>query len=363
MKTETERLLDNEKKTSRKMFEFLSSPDIQKEEWDDFVKNSPYGSIHQISAWEKFQRTIPGRSIVRGFGVRDTKTKKILAVTFCVRMDTGFLKKYWWYSARGPVFDPINEHEREAGIFLIQKISESLKREGGMFWRFDPYFTKEEYASLHLANAKITTQNYQPTDTLVIDLSKTNEQLLAEMKRKGRYNIKLAQEKGVRVSAIENGKFSQQDLDDFWRLNTETTSRDSFSGHEKKYYGSFLRELKNYAVLFFAEFEGVRIATAIFTFYADKAIYYFGASTSDERFRPLMAPYLLQWEMMQCARKKNCKTYDFLGIAPEDELDHPYAGISEFKWKFGGSRQTYSAGKEIIFEPVWYKMYRMRKGK
>ncbi|MCF7905610.1 peptidoglycan bridge formation glycyltransferase FemA/FemB family protein [Candidatus Gracilibacteria bacterium] len=335
-------------------YQFFSLTDANTKEWNAFVLSSQLGSIHQISDWKNFQEQIPGRGPVLGFGVKEKG--EIKATIFCVRMGTGFLGKYWWYSARGPVFDP---KEKAVGIFLIEKVTAELKRKGGMFWRFDPYFPQAfELPGVQTRNA---TQNYQPTDTLEIDLTQTNDEILSYMKRKGRYNINLAQKKGVRVTFILGNDITKKDIDDFWRLNTETTRRDSFSGHEKSYYEKFLKHLKKYAVLFFAEFEGKRIASAISTFCGSKAIYYFGASSSDAQTRPLMAPYLLQWEMMQYAKKKGCLTYDFLGIAPEDETNHPYAGISEFKWKFGGERKTYASGQEIVFQSVWYTLYRLAK--
>jgi peptidoglycan pentaglycine glycine transferase (the first glycine) len=337
--------------------EFFSFSDANKASWDDFVKQSPTGSIHQISDWKNFQEKIPGRGPDLGFGVRDKDSGEILATTFCVRMEMGMLGKFWWYSARGPVFD-LKKNEA-AGKFLIEHVAQELKKIGGVFWRFDPYFSSE-LQGLGVQTC-LAIQNYQPTDTLEIDLTKSNETILAEMKRKGRYNINLAQRKGVNIVALENGKCTPQDLDDFWKLNNETTTRDKFSGHQKSYYKFLLEELKDYAVLFFAEYEGRRIATAISTFCADKAIYYFGASSSDGEVRNLMAPYLLQWEMMQYAKEKECKTYDFLGIAPEGVKKHAYSGISEFKWKFGGYRKTYISGKEIVLNSFWYIVYKLVK--
>lgn len=345
-----------------------------KDQWDTFVTNHPYGSIHQVSAWKPFQESIPGREQVLGFGVKNSKTNEILATTFCVRMETGFFGKYWYYSARGPVFDP--EKNMEAGRFLIKNIIQKLSKTEALFWRFDPYFPVKKdwlqtdpYESINTFPA---TQNYQPTDTLEIDLTKLDNQILSEMKRKGRYNINLARKKGVKVIAIPGNEVTEKDLNDFWNLNNETTSRDSFSGHQKKYYWNFCHKLikqtglkpvsTSYATLFFAEAEdGRHIATAINTHCGKKAIYYFGASTSDPNYRNLMAPYLLQWEMMQYARKQGCTSYNFLGIAPENEPDHPYAGISDFKWKFGGERRVYDEGKEVVLKPWWYKLYRMVK--
>lgn len=337
-------------------FEYSSS--VSKE-WDNFVLCSKKGSIHQLSTWKPFQETIQGRGPVLGWGMRNN-AGKIVATTFVVKMDTGFRGKKWWYSARGPVFD-----EDKYGLDLIEYVSQKLKSEGGIFWRFDPYVSQDQVQTLlELGKNKVRTsiQNYQPTDTLILNLTKTDEQLLAEMKRKGRYNINLAQKKGIKCIKIEGKKVSEKDLNDFWRLNNETTNRDTFSGHEKTYYRNFLTLLSPHADLFFAETEdGTRIATAISTFTRDKAIYYFGASTSDSKYRNLMAPYLLQWTMIQEAKERKCTTYDFLGIAPENEPNHAYAGISEFKWKFGGTRQIFAPGQEIVFDAFWYWLYRMAK--
>ena len=323
--------------------------------WDNFVLKSERGSVHQLSVWKQFQETVPGRGPIKGWGIKND-AGKIIATTFVVAMDTGFMGKKWWYSARGPVFD-----DEKAGHLLLACVMKELKKTGGIFWRFDPYVSSIQ-GKLFPVRSRKSTQNYQPTDTLVLDLTKSDEVLLAEMKRKGRYNINLARKKGVKCVKIDGQNVTEKDLTDFWALNNETTNRDAFSGHEKKYYKNFLKHVLPYAALFFAETEnGKRIATAISTFTGDRAIYYFGASTSNPEFRNLMAPYLLQWTMIQEAKKRGCKSYDFLGIAPEGDSKHAYAGISEFKWKFGGTRNTFAPGREIVFNSFWYWLYRIAK--
>jgi len=347
--------------------EFFEFTNENRAEWDDFMLNSENGSVHQISTWKDFQQKIPGRENVFGFGVRENG--KIVAATFCVFFEIDALKMFFkkrnfgfFYSARGPVFSAKN---KEAGKFLIEEITKVLptKMEDAIFWRIDPAVTNADYESLGIKELKRATKNFQPTDTLEIDLRKSDDEILAEMKRKGRYNINLARKKGVQIEVFEKGNFGKQEIEDFWQLNVETTSRDEFFGHDKDYYENFLHTLKEHSVLFFATFEGRRIATAISTFFGTQAIYYFGASTSDPEFRNLMAPYLLQWEMMQFGRKRGCETYDFLGIAPEGVENHQFSKISEFKWKFGGTRKTVAGGREIPFSKFWYFLYRVLKRK
>ncbi len=341
-----------------KIFEYKNT---EKKDWDDFILNSPFGSVHQISDWKYFQEKIPGRDQVLGFGVKDDENN-ILATVWCVKMSMGFLNKHWYYSARGPVFDP--KKNLKAGVFLIQKVQKKLKENEGIFWRLDPYFSDENYLELN-RNSEIdlrkSTQDYQPTDTLEINLLDSEEEILAQMKRRSRNGINKARKKGVIIETILPKDLKPKDLDDFYDLTEATTSRDGFAGHSKDYYEKFLKSLPKYAVLFFATFEGKRIATAISTFCGDKSIYYFGASTSDRELNKLKAPTLLQWEMMLYGKNKKCKTYDFLGIAPENQPKHAYAGISQFKHGFGGYRKIYAAGKEIPLKGFWYNIYKIAK--
>jgi lipid II:glycine glycyltransferase (peptidoglycan interpeptide bridge formation enzyme) len=173
--------------------------------------------------------------------------------------------------------------------------------------------------------------------TRVIDLSFSEEEILKQMHEKGRYNIRLAERRSVKVSRVST---SQENIDIWMSLLTETTSRDGFSQNSRKYYESFLLEVqeKNMGGLYFARFEDRIIAAGIFVFTPSRAIYYYGASSSDKEDRKQMAPYLLQWTAILEAKKREIPVYDFLGVAdPEDPKDS-LLGVTEFKEKFGGTR-------------------------
>jgi len=92
----------------------------------------------------------------------------------------------------------------------------------------------------------------------------------------------------------------------------------------------------------------------------DWGIYYYGAS--DNHYRKVMAPYLLQWEAIKESKKRGCKYYDFLGIAPEGAVNHPWAGVTQFKGKFGGEVVDYPKAKDLVLKPFWYFLYKLRKG-
>jgi len=113
------------------------------------------------------------------------------------------------------------------------------------------------------------------------------------------------------------------------------------------------------AQLLTAEYQGSIIAGGIFVYLDECGIYYYGAS--DNEYRNLMAPYLIQWEAIKEAKKRGCKTYDFLGVAPENAKNHPWAGVTEFKKKFGGQIIDYPTAKEMVLRPFWYNVYRLYK--
>jgi len=165
--------------------------------------------------------------------------------------------------------------------------------------------------------------------TAIINLSLTDDEILAKMKPKGRYNIRLATKKWVVVKKVSK---TQQNIDEFYKLILETTLRDWFSWNSLDFYNKFLSNLSN-SELLLAYFEDKVIAWAIFVFDQNEAIYYYWASTSNSDYRNLMAPYLLQWEAIQLAKKFWSKYYDFLWVATPWEKDCSLSWVTDFKLK------------------------------
>lgn len=323
----------------------------QEKAYEDFVRNHPLGSIHQTSAWGEFQSQLPGRNKHWRLAVED-ENGKIIATALIIRQALP-LKKCWLYCPRGPLAD--YQHP-EALKLLLQKIRDMAKHERAVFFRMDPPLLAEEKIDWKHLGAQKAHAHYQPENTLILDLDRDEEELLKQMKPKGRYNIKVAQKNGVIVRKSSN---SPEDIDAFYRLLQQTTSRDEFSGHQKKFYSDMLKTLGEKALLYLAEYQEKIIAGIIVTHHNDTAIYYFGASGNE--YRNVMAPYLLQWQAIKDAQKSRMKYYDFLGIAPENCPRHPWAGVTDFKLKFGGRRVDYQPAQEIPYQPFWYLAIKLLK--
>ena len=191
--------------------------------------------------------------------------------------------------------------------------------------------------------------------TALIELSQTKEKILAWMKPKGRYNIKLATKKWIVVKEVEKNK---ENIEHYYNLMLETTSRDNFSGNTLKYYSDFLKYITQSKLLLAYSWDIV-VAGGIFTFRKQAAIYYYWASTSRKEFRNLMAPYLIQWKAIQIAKEEGSRIYDFLWVATPWDENHPLKWVTDFKKKFTKDIRKVSESYIFIQKPFIFKLLRM----
>jgi lipid II:glycine glycyltransferase (peptidoglycan interpeptide bridge formation enzyme) len=179
----------------------------------------------------------------------------------------------------------------------------------------------------------------QPPDTVLLDLRPGEEELLSAMKPKWRYNVRLAQKRGVSVEAG-----GTEAVPEFYELYRATSLRDRIALHPERYYARlFALAAERQAAgmpgapdlrLWTARHEGRALAAIVTAFRGGRAVYLYGAS-SDEG-RNLMPAYALQWAAMLAAKAAGCVEYDLFGIPPAEDPSHPMAGLYRFKTGFGG---------------------------
>lgn len=186
--------------------------------------------------------------------------------------------------------------------------------------------------------------------TAVIDLSKNIDEILALMKPKWRYNIKLAEKKWLKAEIVEK---KLENIKIFYDLMLETTSRDNFNGNKLEYYVDFLENIKN-SELIFVYFEEKVVCAWIFVFDKECSIYYYWASTSDKVYRNLMWPYLMQYFAIQKSMEIWSKIYDFLWVATPWEINSHLAWVTDFKLKFTSDVRNISNSYIFINNKVLY---------
>jgi len=173
------------------------------------------------------------------------------------------------------------------------------------------------------------------------------------MKTKGRYNIRVAQRHGVTV--IEDT--SDQGLADFLRIYKRTAVRQELNEKPPRYFRTLVSMLSSlrHVSLFFAEYQGRRIATALVVYFGKRATYFYGGSLA--RHRRVMAPYLLHFEIMRRAKALGLEWYDLWGIAPPNEPDHPWRDFTVFKAKFGGVEVHLVRTLDYVYDEAAYDRY------
>jgi len=199
----------------------------------------------------------------------------------------------------------------------------------------------------------------QPRSTLVVDLRPSEDEILARMKPKCRYNIRLASKKGVTVS-------TWTDLGAFHQMMQQTGRRDSFGVHSLSYYQRAFDEFHPIGAneLLVAQHRDQPLAALMVFGRGQRAWYLYGGSTDAERDR--MPNYLLQWEAMRWSRQKGCTQYDLWGVPDEDEekLEAEFTGRSDglwgvyrFKRGFGGELRRAAQPLVRIYRPLLYRLY------
>lgn len=206
-------------------------------------------------------------------------------------------------------------------------------------------------------------EEVQPEWRQIVDLTLANDQLLAQMKPKGRYNISIAKRHEVKVKVSD-------DLRVLYSLYHLTSGRAQVSARTIDYF----RQLRSFfpaeSQIFVASYQGQPLAAALVIFWEDTAIYLYGGSTNQHR--ETMASYRLHWEIMREAKRRRCLRYDMGAVASqpassnqppatsrEQKLVTKYAGLTRFKQQFGGKTVHIIGSYDLIFKPTWYRLYRL----
>ncbi len=288
------------------------------------------------------------------------------------------------YSPKGPLLDWSNEFMRSRALDDLQSFA---KRQGAIFLKMDPdvvlgtgipssekdvvdHTGQSIMSMLKRRGWKYSSDQIQFRNTVLMDLTLSEDEILARMKPKTRYNIRLAQKK---VVTLRVG--TREDLPMLYKMYAETSVRDGFVIRDEDYYKtvwetfmhSKVEKLESSQVSTFkpsnlptcepliAEVNNEAVA-AIFDFYfASRAYYVYGMSRDLQREK--MPTYLLQWEAMKHAKAKGCMVYDLWG-APEifDESDSLW-GVYRFKEGLGGKVVRTLGAWDFAPSPLWYKMY------
>ncbi|MCD1654619.1 peptidoglycan bridge formation glycyltransferase FemA/FemB family protein [Treponema zuelzerae] len=354
--------------------------------------SSPPRSFLQTPFWCEFKKDHGWRPFY--FLIEDNPPRLLSVLVRCIKRYGDIA-----YVPLGPDIDCIDSKEQGR---ILDSLAAELKRllpKSVRYIRFDPpWFVQEQLSTdgespeLAAGPAFIRQRpdgsgcaapvDIQPPDTVVLNLPPLSvpdgeARLLDVMKPKWRYNIKLGQKKGLKVDCYEGDSAIQTGLQIFWTLYLETAERDGIALHDKRYYQDLFThaaafentgyDKKRSVRVYIASHEGSPLAAIVTLFCGDEAVYLYGASSNEKR--NLMPAYALQWQAIRDARDFGCAWYDFYGIPPTDDENHPMHGLYRFKTGFGGTiihrcgsidypcnALYYYAGRSAeLLRAVWFK--------
>lgn len=331
--------------------------ETHREEWNQFVAAAPHGDFLQAWEWGELKARTGWRPL--RFALREGERIVAGAQVLARRMPGG---RPLYYASRGPLVLADDRETRLAA--LLAEIRNAARRERALALKVDPAVPSRDaaYAAVlqglgfrRAPRDEGAFGGLQPRYVMKVDLKGSDEELLASFHPKWRYNLRLAERKGVSIS----GNCARDDVPVFYEVLKETAARDGFGVRALSYFYDMwdLCVASGLARMFLGRLEGEVICGAISFALGPQAWYVYGASANAHR--NVMPNHLLQWEMMRWARAQGCGVYDMRGVAREvvpGEDDSRLHGLNRFKRGFGAEYVEYVGEFDLVLSPLWYTL-------
>ena len=323
-----------------------------REQWNRFVESQATGNITQTFEWAELGEGGLGSEALRLGALDDAGALRATLLLIVERAPV--VRRPYLYAPRGPVCD---DPASPALAALIAQADVEARRLGAFMLKVEPNVADGDSVwptALQRLGFERNPYATHPRRSWTLDIRPDEATLLAGMKEKWRYNIRLAGRKGVVVRVAT----TPADVETFYTLYQETAQRDGIFIHGKRHYEEFLRLYgeRDAAALLLAEYEGTPIAALIVAKCGPVATYMFGASSNRERNR--MPNHLLQWTAIQWAKAHGCALYDFRAIAEQLEPHEDMYSLYTYKQGFGGQSFFAMETHDKPYQSAIYWAYR-----
>lgn len=311
--------------------------------WEEFVLGKNEANFLQSWYWGEFHKALNKQIFRTGF----FENNKLVGIMLSL-VEPARRGKYLTVPG-GPI---INWQDKDLINAFANQIKQLAKESNCVFVRVRPQLKADDFsknlfknlgfikAPMHL-HAELTSQ---------LDITKTEEELMTQMRKGTRYEVRKAIKEAIKITSSKN----ESEIKKFYDLQIETAKRQKFVPFSYKFlYEQFKVFAENgNALLYKAEFENKLLAQAFVIFYGKEAVYHYGASTDEGRRYP--GAYLIQWEGILEAKKRGMTRYNFWGVAPENKRNHRFSGLSLFKRGFGGEDFEYLNAQDLIINKPKY---------
>ena len=308
--------------------------------WRKVQAAYPEANFLQSPEWGKMNELVGHKIVIEATDER----------TWCLAIRKDAKRGRYLEIPGGPLVDLKNEEEVR---LIFNKIKVIAKQEKCVFVRLRPQLEKtiKNMRLMQELGAEPAPMHLHAEHTVIVDLTKKEEKLLANMRRQTRYEVRRAGKLGLKVNWSDNEKLYQE----FHQVQLETAARQHFVPPDLK---TLLAEReafgKNARLYYVEDAEGHRIAYGLILISGDEAEYFEAAST--ELNRKLPGSYALQWQVMRDLKEQGVKKYNLWGIAPPGEKNHRYSGVTTFKTGFGGEVVEFIPAHDIVISRGKYML-------
>jgi len=323
--------------------------------WNQALLKLPYNHVLQSYEWGQFKAKYGWTPLRLLFFEEEDGV--VQAAASVLRRRFPHLPLCVMYVPKGPALDYGNGELLKRVLFTLQDVA---RRHHAIFIKIDPDVCLEDQSppanqvitTLESHGWQLSSEQIQFRNTILIDLTREEDELLKAMKSKTRYNVRLAGRRGVKVRL---GGLA--DLALLYDMYVETSTRDEFITRPSVYYRDAWKAFieANLAQLFIAEYEGQPLASLILFRFGKKVWYMYGASR--DLHRSLMPNHLLQWEAMRWAKAQGCAVYDMWGAPDVRDESDPLWGVYRFKEGFGGQFVPHIGAYDYPVSRFLYQFY------
>jgi lipid II:glycine glycyltransferase (peptidoglycan interpeptide bridge formation enzyme) len=327
-------------------------PICSNQEWKSFIKDCRDPHVLQSPAWGELKSR---------FGWNPVQVIKgdIGAQVLFQDLPLGYRIAY---IPKGPVSLGNNQNLKKGWKAFQKDLDDICREKRAVFLKIEPDTWRDDLTRDPFFDGyRLSSHHIQPPRTILVDLGDTEEKILARMKSKTRYNIRLAEKKGVSVRPVD-------EVEPFYQLLINTADRSEFGIHTRDYYLAVfeLFHPSGACQLFIAEYHEQPLASIMVLKSGRRSWYFYGASSNLHREK--MPTYLVQWEAMRWAKRQGCLSYDLWGVPDEDEsvLEENFLkrqdglwGVYRFKRGFGGEVKRSESPWDKVYNQSLYSIYKL----
>jgi len=248
----------------------------------------------------------------------------------------------------GPLW---NEKTKGVAEFVFKEIRQIAAEEKCVFVRFRPQLLEDKTKYIESLGARKSPYHLNAEHTVIIDLTKSEEELLSDMRRQTRYEVRRADKLGLQTTFSN----SEKAYDEFYALQSETAKRQNFIPPSRKILLAerevFADKIRLYAT---KSPEGETVAMGLIVFAGNEAGYFEAASS--DLARKLPGAYALQWQVIKDMKALGLKRYNLFGIAPPNAKNHRFSGVTTFKTGFSSETINFVSAHDLVINPAKYAL-------